>query len=121
MSSLVSAETCLLLGAPPPAAHMPLVTCPAAAIMQIYVLIRGKRGTTAKDRLAQLLQKGLFHLVRDNPRLLAKVSCCCCCPAATDSAAARAVVAAREVPQRNQQVHPTGRQTQNKRRMAPAC
>eukprot|EP00882_Tetradesmus_deserticola_P013375 GHRQ01014200.1.p1 GENE.GHRQ01014200.1~~GHRQ01014200.1.p1 ORF type:complete len:468 (+),score=166.28 GHRQ01014200.1:148-1551(+) len=40
---------------------------------KIYVLIRGKRGTTAQERLAQLLQKGLFHLVRDNPRLLAKV------------------------------------------------
>jgi hypothetical protein len=55
------------------------VTCPAATVLQIYVLIRGKRGTPAKDRLAQLLQKGLFHLVRDNPRLLAKVRCCCCC------------------------------------------
>lgn len=42
-------------------------------VAKIYVLIRGKRGTTAQERLAQLLQKGLFHLVRDNPRLLAKV------------------------------------------------
>ncbi|KAF8068303.1 L-aspartate oxidase [Scenedesmus sp. PABB004] len=40
---------------------------------KVYVLIRGKRGMSARERLARLLQSGLFHLVRDSPRLLAKV------------------------------------------------
>jgi hypothetical protein len=118
MLSLV--KPCQRPDMPPPAGHTnllllmcPVVTCPAATVLQIYVLIRGKRGTTAKDRLAQLLQKGLFHLVRDNPRLLAKVSCCCCCrPAAADFAAARAVVAAGEVPQLELPVDSMLRQTQ---------
>lgn len=41
---------------------------------KIYVLIRGKRGQTAKERLRKLLQSGLFHLVRENITLLKKVS-----------------------------------------------
>lgn len=40
---------------------------------KIYVLIRGKRGQTAKERVRKLLQSGLFHLVRDNATLLKKV------------------------------------------------
>ncbi len=43
-------------------------------VSRIYVLIRGKRGCTAQERLARLLQSGLFHMVRDSPTLLAKVT-----------------------------------------------
>lgn len=41
---------------------------------KIYVLIRGKRGQTAKERLRKLLQSGLFHLVREDVNLLKKAS-----------------------------------------------
>lgn len=40
---------------------------------KVYVLIRGKRGQTAKERLRKLLQSGLFHMVRENVTLLRKV------------------------------------------------
>lgn len=42
-------------------------------VSKVFVLIRGKRGCPAPERLRRLLQSGLFHLVRDRPDLLAKV------------------------------------------------
>lgn len=42
---------------------------------RIYLLIRGKRGNPAQARLDRLLNSGLFHMVRDNPVLRAKVTC----------------------------------------------
>eukprot|EP00879_Flechtneria_rotunda_P027744 GHRR01029734.1.p1 GENE.GHRR01029734.1~~GHRR01029734.1.p1 ORF type:complete len:193 (-),score=42.90 GHRR01029734.1:98-676(-) len=43
------------------------------AVGCIYVLIRGKRGITAQERLQRVLQSGLFHMVRDNQKALSKV------------------------------------------------
>jgi fatty acyl-CoA reductase len=42
-------------------------------VNRIYVLMRGKRGCPAQERLQNILHSGLFHLVRDNPALLQKV------------------------------------------------
>lgn len=42
-------------------------------VRRIYVLIRGKRGQPAKERLQRILHSGLFHLVRDDAALLQKV------------------------------------------------
>lgn len=44
----------------------------------IYLLVRGKRGLPAQDRIARLLNSGLFHMVRDKPELLAKVRSVAC-------------------------------------------
>jgi hypothetical protein len=42
-------------------------------VQLIYVLIRGKRGSPAQERLQRILHSGLFHLVRDDEALLQKV------------------------------------------------
>lgn len=42
-------------------------------VKRIYVLIRGKKGSPAKERLQTILHSGLFHLVRDDRALLSKV------------------------------------------------
>lgn len=42
-------------------------------VKRIYVLIRGKKGSPAKERLDNILHSGLFHLVRDDRALLSKV------------------------------------------------
>lgn len=42
-------------------------------VKRIYVLIRGKRGQSAKERLQRILHSGLFHLIRDDAALLQKV------------------------------------------------
>jgi fatty acyl-CoA reductase len=42
-------------------------------VKRIYVLMRGKAGCTAQDRLTRLLNSGLYHLVRDDLALLDKV------------------------------------------------
>lgn len=47
-------------------------------VKTVYVLIRGKRGCSAEERLHKLLYSGLFHMVRDNPKTLAKVSTASC-------------------------------------------
>ena len=41
--------------------------------MQVYVLTRDRRGCPAEKRLLRLLHSGLFHVVRDDPALRAKV------------------------------------------------
>jgi hypothetical protein len=43
------------------------------SVKRIFLLVRGKRGTRGEERIARLLHSGLFHLVRDDPRLLSKV------------------------------------------------
>lgn len=42
-------------------------------VSRIYVLARGKRGAPARERVLRLLHSGLFNMVRDDPKLLAKV------------------------------------------------
>lgn len=42
-------------------------------VKRIYVLMRGKAGCTARERLTRLLNSGLFHLVRDDLGLQDKV------------------------------------------------
>lgn len=42
-------------------------------VKRIYVLIRGKKGSPAQERLQTILHSGLFHLVRDDRALLSKV------------------------------------------------
>lgn len=42
-------------------------------VRRIYVLMRGKRGCPATERLQRILYGGLFHLVRDDASLLSKV------------------------------------------------
>lgn len=42
-------------------------------VARIYVLARGKRGASARERVSRLLHSGLFHHVRDDRDLLAKV------------------------------------------------
>ncbi|GBF91108.1 hypothetical protein Rsub_04777 [Raphidocelis subcapitata] len=43
-------------------------------VARVYALCRGKRGASARERVQRLLHSGLFHLVRDSPELLAKVT-----------------------------------------------
>ncbi|WIA39152.1 hypothetical protein OEZ86_005280 [Tetradesmus obliquus] len=43
------------------------------AVSRIFLLVRGKRGTSSQERIAKVLRSGLFHLVRDDPKLLSKV------------------------------------------------
>jgi len=43
-------------------------------VSRVYVLLRSKRGQTAQDRCNQVLQGATFHLIRDKPELLAKVT-----------------------------------------------
>jgi hypothetical protein len=42
-------------------------------VQRIFLLVRGKRDTRGEERIARLLHSGLFHLVRDDPKLLSKV------------------------------------------------
>jgi hypothetical protein len=48
------------------------------AVSRIFLLVRSKRGASGQERIAKLLHSGLFHLVRDDPKLLAKVCGCDC-------------------------------------------
>jgi hypothetical protein len=43
------------------------------SVKRIFLLVRGKRGTRGEERIACVLHSGLFHLVRDDPKLLSKV------------------------------------------------
>ncbi|KAF6257117.1 male sterility protein-domain-containing protein [Scenedesmus sp. NREL 46B-D3] len=43
------------------------------AVSRIFLLVRSKRGAPGQERIARLLHSGLFHLVRDDPKLLSKV------------------------------------------------
>jgi len=42
---------------------------------KVYVLMRGRRTQTAAERLDKILASRLFHQIRDDPQLLAKVQC----------------------------------------------
>ncbi|WIA32225.1 hypothetical protein OEZ86_003073 [Tetradesmus obliquus] len=44
------------------------------SVSKVYVLLRDKGGSSAEARLSQLLQKPIFHKVREQRHLLAKVS-----------------------------------------------
>eukprot|EP00882_Tetradesmus_deserticola_P032264 GHRQ01036534.1.p1 GENE.GHRQ01036534.1~~GHRQ01036534.1.p1 ORF type:complete len:152 (+),score=61.45 GHRQ01036534.1:208-663(+) len=44
------------------------------AVEQVYVLLRAKDSSSADDRLSMLLQSSMFHKVREQQQLLAKVS-----------------------------------------------
>eukprot|EP00210_Caulerpa_lentillifera_P002675 g2555.t1 len=45
--------------------------CPS--VKRVYVLARGKRDQSAKDRIQSLLDSGVFNLLWDKPEVLAKV------------------------------------------------
>lgn len=42
-------------------------------VKRIYVLFRGKKNQPAQERLQRILYSGLFHMVRDDVKLLSKV------------------------------------------------